>query len=392
MATAFHAGAAVMKRGPVLAIVALVAIAVVGWSWFVTHFEKVEVEIPVGASAAARANPYLAAMRFAERLGWAASLESQPVRLRDVPARTGILLPAGRAWLTPERAQALLRGAENGAHLIVEPEPVRQRDPLLDALGVGRLSAKSTGGHFDAEFPGAQAPLRLATLGDQALEPGRAAVDLTVADTQGTRVISMPRGAGRVTVLTGMPRLDNRHIGRYDHAELLRRVLALSPANRMLVVCAAGGPPLWTWLTEHASGVMIAAAILTALGLWRIVPRFGPIVPAPEPVRRDLLEHLRAAGRFRWSQGAREALLRAPREQLERHIAFAAPRLAHLPPQRRYAELSAQLGTDPGAVANAFLAAPRNARELVQIAATLASIHAGLRGVRRRYRPQRKRT
>jgi hypothetical protein len=137
---------------------------------------------------------------------------------------------------------------------------------------------------------------------------------------------------------------------------------------------------------------MIAAAILLALALWRILPRFGPILPRPEPARRQLLEHLRAAGRFRWSRGAREQLLTAAREQLERHIAIAAPRLAHLPPSRRYSELSAQLGTDPETVAGAFQSVPRNVRELVHITATLASIHAGLRGARQRSRPQRKRT
>jgi hypothetical protein len=85
-------------------------------------------------------------------------------------------------------------------------------------------------------------------------------------------------------------------------------------------------------------------------------------------------------------------LLSAAREQLERHIALAAPRLAHLPPPQRYVELSAQLGTHAETVAAAFQATPRNTRELVHITATLASIHAELRGARRHSHPQRKRT
>ena len=379
-----------MKR-PVLVILGVAALAALGWLWFVTNYEQVEIEIPVGASAAARANPYLAAMRFAERLGWKASLEQQPARTRQAPERTSILLPAGRAWLTPARAQELLRDAERGAHLIVEPEPERQRDPLLESLGVGRRTIKPTGGHFDAEFPGAEAPLRLGARGNQIIDPGRNPVDITIADAQGPRLVSMRRGSGRITVMASLRRFDNWHIGSDDHAELLRRVLALEPADRLLVV-RAGETPLWGWLIEHALEVMIAAAILLALALWRILPRFGPILPSPEPARRQLLEHLRAAGRFRWSRGAREELLTAAREQLERHIAFAAPRLAHLPPSRRYSELSAQLGTDPERVAGAFQAVPRNVRELVHITATLASIHAGLRGARQRSRPQRKRT
>ena len=121
-----------------------------------------------------------------------------------------------------------------------------------------------------------------------------------------------------------------------------------------------------------------------------MLPRFGPVLPAPELGRPELLEHLRAAGRFRWSRGARSELLAAAREQLERHVATAAPRLAHLTLQERYAELSAQLNIDARAVQSALAAAPRNARDLVQITAALATIHAGLRGVRRRFRPPKK--
>jgi hypothetical protein len=390
MAAAFQRGIGGVKR-PALVILGVAALAALGWWWFVTHFERVEIKVPVGASAAARANPYLAAMRFAERLGWQASLEEQPARMRQTPGRTSVLLPAGRAWLTPARAQELLQAAERGAHMIVEPESERQRDPLLAALEIGRHSAKPTRGYFDAEFPGADARLRLDTLDNQVIDPGRAAVDIAIADAQGPRIVSLRRGSGRVTVMTGMRRFDNRHIGNHDHAELLRRVLGLTAVDRLLVV-RAGGPPLWPWLVEHAAHAMIAAAMLLALALWRIAPRFGPIVPAPERARRQLLEHLRAAGRFRWSRGARQELLSAAREQLQRHIASAAPRLAHLPPPQRYLELSAQLGTNAETVARAFQAAPRNARDLVQITTTLASIHAGLRGARPRAQPRRKRT
>ena len=326
MAAAFLRGGCGVKR-PALIVIGVAALAALGWWWFVTHYEQVEIKVPIGTSATSRANPYLAAMRFAERLGWQASLEEQPARMRQTPGRTSILLPAGRAWLTPARAQELLQGAERGAHLIVEPERVRQRDPLLDALQIGRRTAKPTRGYFDAEFPGADAPLRLGALDNQLIDPGRTAVDVSIADAQGSRIVSLRRGSGRVTLVTGMRRFDNRHIGDHDHAELLRRVLGLTPVERLLVV-RAGGPPLWSWLVEHASHVMIAAAMLLALGLWRIAPRFGPIAPSPERARRQLLEHLRAAGRFRWSRGARPQLLSAAREQLERHIALAAPRLA----------------------------------------------------------------
>jgi hypothetical protein len=379
-----------MKRTLVFSL-AIAAIAALAGAWFVSHYDRVETRVWVGPSGAARSNPYLAAMRFAERLGMKARLAEQPSQLPSTPVRTSIVLPAGRAWLTEARAEALLRTAENGGHVIVEAEPVRARDVLLDSLAIARRSVKPSQETFDAALPGGEARLRIGAADRQVLDVGRANADIVVADTQGTRLASMRRGAGRVTAMTSMARFDNRHIGSHDHAELLRRVLALAPTDELLIVRAAGTPPLWDWLRSHASDVMAAAAILAALALWRIAPRFGPLIPVAEPARRALQEHLRAAGRFRWQQGARAALLAAARDQLERHVAFAAPRLAHLPPQRRHDELALQLGTDAATISHAFQATPRNAREMVQITATLASIHAGLRGARRRPLPRRRR-
>jgi hypothetical protein len=390
MAAAFRRTGRAMKR-TVYISAAVAVLAALGVAWFLDNFERVETQVWVGPSAAARSNPYLAAMRFLERLGLAARLEEQPARLQAAPTRTTVILPAARPWLGEARAQEWLRAVENGGHLIVEPEPVRSRDPLLDALSIARRNVKPAAGTFDVEWPGAQPHLQIAVAGSQVLELGRAPADLVVADAHGVRLASMRRGAGRVSVMTGLQRFDNGHIGSHDHAELLRRLAALEPAGEVLIVRAAGAPPLWDWLVAHALPVLIAGSILIVLGLWRTLPRFGPVVPAAAPPRRQLLEHLRAAGRFAWKHGSRGSLLGSAREQVERHIALAAPRLAHLPPQRRYGELAAQLESDAGTLAYAFQATPRNAREMVQITATLASIHAGLRGARARTVRARKR-
>ena len=379
-----------MKRW-IYGSLAAATLAALGTVWFLDKFERVETQVWVGPSAAARANPYLAAMRFAERLGLRARVEEQPARLQSLPARTAVVLPAARAWLSAARAQTLLRDAEQGAHLIVEPEPARSRDPLLDALGIARRTVKPATGTLRLAWPDDARGMQVEAGGTQALDLARVQADIALADAQGVRFASLRHGAGRISVLTGLHRLDNGHIGRHDHAELLRRLLALERSESLLVVRAAAAPPLWEWLTEHARGVMIAAAALIALALWRVLPRFGRLLPEPHPARRELLEHLRAAGRFRWQHGTRARLLAPARELVERHIAQAAPRLAHLPRERRYAELASQLGADAGAIAHACQATPRTAREMVQMTATLASIHAGLRGLRPRATRARKR-
>src|SRR5690606_35547840 len=155
--------------------------------------------ISTGPSAAARANPYLAAMRFSERIGWTAVLENRPARVRDLAVRTTVLLPAERAWLTETRARELLHAVEQGSHLIVEPERPERRDALLDALGITRYRAPPRTESFEARIPGGDEPVRLATLNDWLLDPNAAEPDLVAADASGIRIASFPRGAGRIT-------------------------------------------------------------------------------------------------------------------------------------------------------------------------------------------------
>jgi hypothetical protein len=77
-------------------------------------------------------------------------------------------------------------------------------------------------------------------------------------------------------------------------------------------------PPFLEWVRRDAWPVLAAAALLLVLWLARIIPRFGPLVPDAPPVRRSLLEHVVASGRFLWSRGAGAELVEAVSERAAR--------------------------------------------------------------------------
>lgn len=91
-----------MKR-TVLIVGMCLAIAVLGGAWFLSTHERVEERVWVGPSPAARANPYLAAMRFLERFGMKPTLVTGLGTLSELPPGTALWLPAGRAGLSPSQ-------------------------------------------------------------------------------------------------------------------------------------------------------------------------------------------------------------------------------------------------------------------------------------------------
>jgi len=369
--------------------VALAAVIGLGAIWFLLNFEQVPVREWVGMSGEARRNPYLALQRLAERMGTPAHEVRSLAELGQLPARGVLLLPQPRAELARRERDRLLAWTANGGHLVVEAEPVRVPDPLLDALDVGRKAArpKAPRQPIEIRWPGAQRALRgeLPTwLVLEAKAPRFAA-----GGEAGSALLQLEHGKGRVTVVSGLSFLENRRIGALDHAELAWRI-----AGGQGILLVFNNPErlsLTRWLLDHAPAVLVAAAALILLWLWRVAPRFGPIAPDPERGRRSLVDHLRASGRFLWNAGKRTTLAEAAREMALRRVTRAHPDFASLSARERAARLASSFDIAPED-AGRLLApqAPRTIPEFVAGIRVLQIIHERLaRG--RRSRPREKR-
>jgi len=369
-----------MKRTLQLALL-LAVIAVFGTLWFLENFEQVEIDAPIGAGMEARRNPWLAMERFLARMGMRVRVVERPSELDPPAPGSTLILMRSRAMVTPERVGRLLAWVAAGGHVIVEPELTRHRDPLLDALRIERGDAKGGAGArlLEVEVPTSVDRLRIETGSGQTLDPGRTVPQWIVSDAAGVRIASFTRGAGQVSVVTGFGRFSNRRIGQQDNARFLWALMQIRPGTGEVLLLKPGdAPSLWTWLVESAAEALTAAAALIVLWLWRTLPRFGPIRPEPAPERKQLLEHILACGRFRWSQGGRAPLMEAAREQCLARILAVQPRLAHLDATARSRELAAMIAADAAEIAYAFEGAPRNAHEFVAAVRTLARVHDGL--------------
>jgi len=325
-----------MKQRLIIAALAVTVLAA-GAAGFLTSFERVPVKRWVGASGEARLRHFLAAERFAERMGMRAKeLRSVP-ELDALAAGAVLVMPGRRQSLDARRLAQILAWVERGGHLIAEAEPAALADPLFDALGV-RRRAGAPAKEIQAQL--AERRLKVSMHDSLALDPGPSPLLLRAATRDAVKVASFARGRGMVSVASSLDFARNGLIGREDNAEFLWHLLQLTPASGLEVYFRPERRSLWGFLLQHAAPVLAAAAAALALWLWRIAPRFGPVAPEAPPARRRLLDHLRASGRYYWAQGLRARLGEAARDAALRRLARAQPEFAAAPDAERAARLS----------------------------------------------------
>jgi hypothetical protein len=316
-----------------------------------------------------------------------------------------LFLPAGRQALTPQLRGAILEWVQQGGRLMIEPEPVHQPDPLLDELGVRRtaIDVEESEPAEDEDGPSPRDTIDVAFPDDLPVLKLRMYEHLSV-DTEhavrsfggqyATTLLLLERGSGEVIVVNDFGVFDNYRIGEHDHAEFLWRITQLPPGVREAAFFSNPQQlSLLDWLMLHAWPVLAAGAALLLMWLWRVAPRFGPLLPDPERQRRRLLDHLRASGRFLWSNGGRARLLESAREACLRHVIRAHPDLLAAPEAER-AERIAQLLGMPVDVARKVVSTPAHARsvDFIQTITLYQQIHERLASRRTGLRPPTRRT
>ena len=366
-----------MSARQVFVAALILVLAAAGGAWFLANHERVSEKVWVGFQGRARTDPYLAGQRLLQRMG----LNAQAVRalpeLRALPPAATLVLPQARQSITPQLQQHILEWVERGGNLIVEAEAIHQPDPLLDALGVVRTAvdipeeaedfdeeeeAGTSSGPYLVEVPVPpdRPPIRVRMAQDLAIESEDAVASF--GGGYATTLLFLERGEGLVAVAADLSAITNYYVGELDHAEFLWRLVRLEPDGTD--VFFFNNPQrlsLVGWLRANAWAALAGAGSLLLFWLWRIAPRFGPVEPDPERVRRRLLDHLRASGRFLWSNGAASRLLEAAREASLRRVMRAHPDLLATPESQRAARIAQLLAMTPEQ-AGTLLAVPSTAR------------------------------
>lgn len=289
--------------------------------WLMQSWVERTETVYAGYGEAARRNPFYAADRLLDRLGFTVHSVRRLSDLPDSLAAADTLFVAIPTYaLSAAESQHLLDWVERGGHLVVgvqhEYRPGQKFDYLLEPLQVhsGRVESATTDPiaiKMDDAIPPLQVRFRSRfRLNDEVWQ-------------------QIPWGDGRVTLLTDIGLFDNERLPDYDHADFLWTLVQRAERDgevwlqyRTLV------PSLAQLLWQHA-WMPLAGLVLTLLAALRLYGRrLGPLLVPRSGERRRLVEHLQASSRFLWRRGAGPALLQAARQyalhRLERRRADAA--------------------------------------------------------------------
>lgn len=363
--------------------------------WFLASFERRSDTEVTRPSAEAQRDLMLAARRLVVELGWPErQLDALDAQVELTP-RAALLLPAPRGAVSAALMQRLDAFVRDGGHLIIESELLPLRDPLLDAYGISRVALDEDDSGFawsrtawnwrEATRSGsledvsvlqvdpALPALALRLRGPHAL---RAGSELRWSAGDGdTAALQLDWGEGRITALNSFTLLHSWEIGRYDHAEFLHWLLRDAHADAVVFVRPWRGG-LLAWLGAHAWRAIVLAGVLLVLLLWAILPRFGPLQPDAEPVRRRLLDHLAASGRLLWSREQRAVLARAACTHAMRRVRAEFPHSAALSGDALALFLVRRFGLDPHQASQlANLAAPTQPLPFLALLRACRRIH-----------------
>lgn len=385
-----HAAAA---RTLLLALLGAGLIGLFTW-WWLRTFERVTESIDLPPRGEAAYNPLyplkLALIKSGRRVDARQRLDPADHPLK--PADTVLMLGDPRTLSAPE-VDALLAWVERGGHLIVRTPPpgstiagedvpllaelgivVMDADPICHGLQVGKLEHHvelCNGRRFyfsygEDEDEGADVEVAASWGDEEAAEYGYA------------RVI---HGEGTVDVIAELDFLAEDKLEDAQHIALTRQLLQPNwdAGGTFHLIYSANMPSLLRLLIEHGWRAILPALLALLLWLWMRNERLGPLLPAPSPDRRSLLEHVQASGDHLYRYGRRALLYAAVYDAFLRRLRQRDPYAAALEGPAQIEALARRTGLPAAEIEDALrYPRPGDVRDFVHRIARLLQLRTRL--------------
>jgi len=364
-----------------------IAAALLVATWFFSTYERVTETRYTGYEGIARHNDYLAAELLLKEVGIDAESRASLSPEDWLPETTDTIFTRVTPSLAVDgQRELIIDWIYEGGHLILLPptEETTVVDAFLVRLGYSFVfyprddadqkdDADKDGEDDDEEYDYFVdiGNTRYRVQFDDKTHPSA-----TISDELGYVAARSSMGEGYVTILSDAEYFTNNKLAEEDHARLLLDTIAgYISSGKVWLIYDASFTPLWEIIWLNAPFVVVGSLLLLITFLWSAIPTFGPrIVPDP-PVRRSIIEHVKAAGRFTWASQGEEHLVLSARKALLHDAESRHPGLGRLPAEKQ-ARLIAQItDMDPRLIFEAITSAgDRRHREFTQHMETLQAI------------------
>jgi len=170
----------------------------------------------------------------------------------------------------------------------------------------------------------------------------------------------------------------NEYIRTSEHATLLYNLAYMNGTHHIAFVNSTVPLTVMQWLFKYAK-VPIAIFLLCVLAyVLKYTKRFGPVAPETDQDRRQILEHISAAGQFMWKHKQGKTLFKKSTEELIDFIKTKHPYLRAMETQKFYEEVSVMSGISQQSITETFDARPANEEEFFQAINKLKAIRESL--------------
>lgn len=206
--------------------------------------------------------------------------------------------------------------------------------------------------------------------------------DLFTDDANNCLGYRISQGQGTVICLNDFSIFSNESIASGDHAMLLEDlVLEAGYANPkvQLIYRSSLDESVWSWIWRNCKVFLLITILFITLFILRKGVRFGPPLPEPTPVRRQLLEHISACGKYSWdSKEGAHNLLTNLRVNVMEKLHRSHPMVGSLSNQEMTKELSEMTGVSTSRLNKALLPYQNELSEFTDIVITLQEVRKTL--------------
>lgn len=383
-----------MNQNSKIAIIVGIILALCLSAILYQNLRWVKETITIPPSVKVTSNPYYTAEQLLLKSGYETDRISDTLALERLPKKSTLVLFNTSLLKEPTQKTRLMNWVKAGGHLVLAPREDGNSIRLQELFDIYVDNEYDSDEEDDDEEPeeskatetkpnekaASQSALTINFERDSMLVD---AGDTTrfYLDTQAAESVSDPKDEdleiisrfsfeqGWVTVVP-LELFTNSSIKKYDHAKLWMHIVTLPDRkDTIYLIRYITFPNLISWLIEHALFSLLAFALCILLVLWRYVPRFGPLIPTPPPVRPSLTEHLKAVAEFHLQNRDYIRLIAPLREEIVRLL---QPLKIHHPGIESVPQLVAQITHyDIALVTQALEAEVQQLTEFTQCAQTL---------------------
>lgn len=416
-------------------IISIIALIAIGLLVYLSTLEYKTIELNQGPDSKVNQQPFLAAQTLINQQQGEGKMQTQQgfALLTRLPSHQDVILIEGRrSSLTKQKTDELVNWIENGGHLIVTGSPTdtfydNEVDFLFSKFGITtkedprqhennaleqlqdlqsilgpvvddpakqditveqELLKQSQRQYFTCDHT---SDILQFSLDNSALSiyvgkqhyyylesnTDKSEFNFAFGNYNQYKLLQRPVGKGRLTIVNTMWMWRNRQFACQDHAFLLHSLT--KDANKIWWLYNEEMPGLMYLLWQNAKWLVLSVLLVLALWIWSQTLRFGRLLHINRTSRRNYVEHLTAAAKYRFYCGESEQLIDMLRQQILHKLALKHRELSTLPAQQQCELISRLCDLDSAQIFEAmFVDVPTKPEQTVKLVQKLQRLRKQL--------------